>query len=173
MFFANSNRTTGLSPRRDLRRKLCRSPYFMKGRMTMGFGKCSDSTSKHTPERVKVSKQIQCIDLKQRNMKFGHLKINSTGLPRSPMTFAWLKSFMHAASFRNSSISLWEKLSTKNEKKAKYNVFSTQKWAYVGFNIKNLTFHRLYCHFFWRPVGLSQMSLHHGAKFTLRKLKPL
>lgn len=41
------------------------------------------------------------------------------------MTLGWLKSFMHAASFRNSSISLWEKLSTKNEKQAKYNGFDT------------------------------------------------
>lgn len=44
------NLTTGLSPRRERSRKLCRSPYFMNGRMTMGLGKCPESTSKHTPK---------------------------------------------------------------------------------------------------------------------------
>lgn len=33
------------------------------------------------------------------------------------MTLGWSKSFMHAASLRNSSISLWEKLSTGKERK--------------------------------------------------------
>lgn len=44
------NLTTGLSPRRERSRKLCRSPYFMNGRMTMGLGKCPESASKHTPK---------------------------------------------------------------------------------------------------------------------------
>lgn len=47
------NLTTGLSPRRERSRKLCRSPYFMKGRMTMGLGKCPEPTSKHTPKKDK------------------------------------------------------------------------------------------------------------------------
>lgn len=38
------------------------------------------------------------------------------------MTFGWLKSFIQAASFRNSSISFWEKLSTVciRDRKVKY-----------------------------------------------------
>lgn len=38
-------------------------------------------------------------------------------IPSSLMTLGWSKSFMHAASLRNSSISLWEKLSTGKQKK--------------------------------------------------------
>lgn len=38
-------------------------------------------------------------------------------VPRSLMTLGWSKSFMHAASLRNSSISLWEKLSTGKQRK--------------------------------------------------------
>lgn len=57
--FCVNYRTTGLSPRRDLSRKLCRSPYFMKGRMTMGLGKRSDSTSKHTPGGNKSANAIK------------------------------------------------------------------------------------------------------------------
>lgn len=45
--------TIGLSPRRERNRKLCRSPYFMNGRMTMGLGKCPEPTSKHTPKEDK------------------------------------------------------------------------------------------------------------------------
>lgn len=35
------------------------------------------------------------------------------------MTLGWSKSFMHAASLRNSSISLWEKLSTGKQRERK------------------------------------------------------
>lgn len=42
--------------------------------------------------------------------------INTSILPSSLMTLGWLKSFMQAASFRNSSISLWEKQSTEEGK---------------------------------------------------------
>ncbi len=41
--------TTGSSLRRERRRKLCRSPYFMKGSTTIGLGKRSETTSKQTP----------------------------------------------------------------------------------------------------------------------------
>lgn len=43
--------TTGWSPSREYRRKLCRSPCFMKGKMTTGSGKPSRSEPwKQTPE---------------------------------------------------------------------------------------------------------------------------
>ncbi len=41
--------TTGSSLRRERRRKLCRSPYFMKGSTTIGLGTRSETTSKQTP----------------------------------------------------------------------------------------------------------------------------
>lgn len=76
-------RTTGFSPRRDLSRKLCRSPYFMKGRMTMGFGKHSDPTSKHTPVWDQVSKQTQCTDAKEKSSMWVNLtkKLSHTEEP--------------------------------------------------------------------------------------------
>lgn len=116
-------RTTGLSPRRDLSRKLCRSPYFMNGRMTMGFGKRSESTSKHTPEEIKSANRLNA-QMQKRKVACEYTEQTHSVIPRSPMTLGWSKSFMHAASFRNSSISFWEKLSTRNETKAKYDVFN-------------------------------------------------
>lgn len=55
------NLTTGPSPRRERSRKLCRSPYFMNGRMTMGLGKCPESTSKHTPKEKRTSQYTEII----------------------------------------------------------------------------------------------------------------
>lgn len=41
--------TCGAISSRDRSRKLCRSPYFMNGRITMGLGTCRELSSMHTP----------------------------------------------------------------------------------------------------------------------------
>lgn len=102
--------TSGFSPRRERSKKLWRSPYFMNGRMTIGLGKRPESASKHTPGRRRTkwfAGMRQCME-----KAGGTFMVNGSILPSSLMTLGWLKSFMQAASFRNSSISLWEKLST-------------------------------------------------------------
>lgn len=43
--------TCGAISSRERSRKLCRSPYFMNGRITMGLGTCWELSSMHTPAK--------------------------------------------------------------------------------------------------------------------------
>lgn len=56
-------------------------------------------------------------------------------VPRSRMTFGWLKSFMQAASLRNSSISRCEKLSTKQtDGPCQAQITNLARWDVMGKN---------------------------------------
>lgn len=183
--------TCGAISSRERSRKLCRSPYFMNGRITMGLGTCRELSSMHTP-----GKHGQ---LTQRPGKRdpGPPKSQLQGgkgqpIPRSLMTLGWSKSFMHAASLRNSSISLWEKLSTGKQRERKS--FKTPKRCQdvvpervlgmlvsSGTNGKScgagrqLTLHGLHSHLLRGAFGLAEPSLHHGSELpcTTGKKEPL
>lgn len=168
--------TWGAISSRERSRKLCRSPYFMNGRITMGLGTCRELSSMHTPG--KHGQLTQCLGKRDPGPPKPQLEgEEGHPIPRSLMTLGWSKSFMHAASLRNSSISLWEKLSTGKQRERALKPQNSDRIPFLrdmlgmlvssGTNCgveRQLTLHGLHSHFLWGPFRLAEPSLHHRSE---------